>query len=146
MVQLQLNQHDPDRTIIEHDNGFTMVNTRLFEPGINPYVLPSQCEQVFYSEVPGKEGCSFVAIHDIRGRPVKYNLEEGNEEGLEEEDNDEDHNQHELDDHDDPEEDAQELVESDDVAYNSHEYYIDDDMMSIIELDDDDDMDKSLQC
>ena len=31
--RLRLNQHDPDRTIIEHDSGFTMVNTRLFEPG-----------------------------------------------------------------------------------------------------------------
>ena len=53
---LRLNQRDPDRTIIEHDNGFTMVNTRLFEPGIEPYVLPSQCEHVFYSEVLGKVG------------------------------------------------------------------------------------------
>ena len=41
---LQLNQCDPDRTIIEHDNGFTMVNKRLFETGTKPYVLPSQCE------------------------------------------------------------------------------------------------------
>ena len=30
--RLQLNQHDPNKTIIKHDNGFTMVNTRLFEP------------------------------------------------------------------------------------------------------------------
>ena len=42
--RLRLNQCDPNRTIIEHDNGFTMVNTRLFEPGADPYVLPSQCE------------------------------------------------------------------------------------------------------
>ena len=54
--RLLLNQRDPDRTIIEHDNGFTMVNTRLFEPGTEPYVLPIQCEHVFYSEVPGKAG------------------------------------------------------------------------------------------
>ena len=47
--RLQFNQRDPDRTIIEHDNGFTMVNTRLFEPGTKPYVLLSQCEQVFDS-------------------------------------------------------------------------------------------------
>ena len=39
--RLRLNQRDPDRTIIEHDNGFTMVNTRLFELGMDPYVLPS---------------------------------------------------------------------------------------------------------
>ena len=88
---LRLNQRDLDRTIIEHDNGFTMVNTRLFEPGTEPYVLPSQCEQVFYSEVPGKAVWSFVVRHDPRGRSVKYNMEEGNEEGLEEEDDDEDH-------------------------------------------------------
>ena len=72
--------------MIEHDNRFTMVNTRLFELGIDPYVLPIQCEHVFYSEVPGRGGWSFVVRHDPRGRPVKYNVEEGNEEGLEEED------------------------------------------------------------
>ena len=54
--RLRMNQRDPDRTIIEYDNGFTMVNTMLFEPGTNPYVLLSQCEEVFYLEVPGKEG------------------------------------------------------------------------------------------
>jgi hypothetical protein len=31
--RLQMNEHDPDRTVIEHANGFTMVNTRTFEPG-----------------------------------------------------------------------------------------------------------------
>ena len=69
--RLRLNQRDPDRTIIEHDNGFTMVNTRLFKPGTDPYVLPSRCEQVFYSEVPSKVGWSFVVRHDPKGRPVK---------------------------------------------------------------------------
>ena len=64
--RLRLNQHDPDRTIIEHDNGFTMEKTRLFEPGTEPYVLPSQCEQVFYSEVPGKAGWSFFVRHNLR--------------------------------------------------------------------------------
>ena len=98
-------QRDPNRTIIEHDNGFTMVNTRMFEPGIEPYVLRSQCEQVFYSEVPGKAGWSFVVRHDPRGRLVKQNVEEGIEEGLKEEDNVED-DQHELDDHV-PEEDVE---------------------------------------
>ena len=43
-----MHEHDHERTVIEHDNGFTMVNTREFEPGIEPYVLPSQYEQVFY--------------------------------------------------------------------------------------------------
>ena len=76
-----------------------MVNTRLLEPGKEPYVLPSQWEHIIYYEVPGKVGWSFVVRHDPRGRPIKYNLEEGNEEGLEEEDDDEDHDKHELDDH-----------------------------------------------
>ena len=46
--RLRLNQNDPDRMVIQHDNGFTMINTMSFEPvGDDPYVLPSQCEQVF---------------------------------------------------------------------------------------------------
>ena len=70
--RLRLNPNDLDRTVIEHDNGFTMVNTRLFAPvGDELYVLPSQCEQVFYSEVPHKPGWSFVVRHDQRGRPIK---------------------------------------------------------------------------
>ena len=68
--KLRLNQCDPDRTIIEHDNGFTMVNTRLFDSGTEPYVPPSQCEQVFYSEVLGKAGWSFVVRHYPRGRLI----------------------------------------------------------------------------
>ena len=64
----------------EHANGFTMVNRRALELGIEPYVLPSQCEQVFYSEVPSKEGWSYIVRYDPRGRSVKYNP-------LEEEDN-----------------------------------------------------------
>ena len=103
----QLKQCDPNRTIIEHDNGFNMVNTRLFEPGMYPYVLPIQCEQVFYSEFPGKAGQSFVVRHDPRGRPVKYNLDDGNEEGsMEEEYDDEEHDQLELAVNDDPTEDV----------------------------------------
>ena len=47
-----------------------MVNARLFEPGTEPYVLPSHCEHVFYSKVPGRGGWSFVVRHDPRGRPV----------------------------------------------------------------------------
>ena len=41
---LRINECDPERTVIQHDNGFTMVNTRTFEPGLEIYVLPSQCE------------------------------------------------------------------------------------------------------
>ena len=48
-------------------------STRELEPGTEPYVLPSQCEQVFYSKVPGKVGWSYIVRYDPRGRPVKYN-------------------------------------------------------------------------
>ena len=39
-----MNECDLERTIIEHANRFTMVNTRALEPKIEPYVLPIQCE------------------------------------------------------------------------------------------------------
>ena len=113
-----------------------MVNTRLFEPRADPCALPSQCEQVFYSKVPGKADWSFVVRHDPRGKSVKYNLDDANEEGSLEEGYDDalEHDQHELDDGDDPAEDVlQETVEFDDVANNSDEIYIDDDTMSIID-------------
>jgi hypothetical protein len=86
--RLRMHERDPERTVIEHDNGFTMVNTRAFEPGTEPYVLPSQCEQVFYSEVPGKAGWSYVVRYDPRGRPVKYNHVAEDEDNNEEEDHD----------------------------------------------------------
>ena len=69
--RLWLNQQDPGRPIIEHDNGFAMINTRFFEPRMKPYFLPSQCEHVFYSEVPGIAGWSFAVRHDPRGRLIK---------------------------------------------------------------------------
>ena len=68
-----MHEHDPERNFIEHANGFTMLNTRAFELGTEPYVLPSQCEQVFYSEVPDKAGWSYVVRYNPRGRLVKYN-------------------------------------------------------------------------
>ena len=108
---------------------------------MDPYVLQSQCEHVFYLEVLGKAGWSFVVRHDPRGRLIKYNIEKGNKEvNLEEEDDAEEHDQHELYDHDDLEEYFQELVESDDATDNAHEDYINDDMMITTDLDDDDDM------
>ena len=79
--RLRLNQRDLDINIIEPDNEFTMVNTRLFEPGTKPYVLTSQCEYVVYSEVPSRQGWSFAVRHDPRGRPVKYDLDDANAEG-----------------------------------------------------------------
>ena len=79
-----MNEHDPDRTVILLNIGFTMVNTRLFDPRIDCYVLPSQCEQVFYSQVPSRVGWSFVVRYDPRGRTIKYNVVE--EDDIEEED------------------------------------------------------------
>lgn len=76
MVHLQMNEHDLDRTIIQHDNRFTMVNTRSFEPWTYHYVFPRQCEHVFYSKALGRGGWSFVVIYDPRGRTIKYNVEE----------------------------------------------------------------------
>ena len=72
---LQMNERDPERTVIENSNGFTMVNTRELELGIEPYVLPSQCKQVFCSEVLCKAGWSYIVRYDPRGRLVKYNAE-----------------------------------------------------------------------
>ena len=40
------------------------------------YVFPSQCEQVFYSNVPGERDWPFVVRYDPRGRPVKYTVDE----------------------------------------------------------------------
>ena len=42
--RLQMNERALDRIVIKHDNRFTMVNTRSFEPVIDCNVLPSQCE------------------------------------------------------------------------------------------------------
>ena len=79
--RLRLNRNDPDRTVIEHDSGFTMINTRSFElVEDDPYVLPSQCKQVFYFGIPHKLGWSFFVRHDPRGRLVKYNVMEENTE------------------------------------------------------------------
>jgi hypothetical protein len=65
-----------------------MVNKREFELGIEPYVLPSQCDQVFYSKVPSKGGWSYVFRYDPRGRPINYNHVAEDEDNNEEEDHD----------------------------------------------------------
>ena len=44
-----MNEFDPERTVIERSNGFTVVNTRQIEPGKDPYFLLGQCEEVFVS-------------------------------------------------------------------------------------------------
>jgi hypothetical protein len=46
--------------------------TTVFERGHDRYVFRSQCEQVFYSNVPGERDWSFVVRYDPIGRPVKY--------------------------------------------------------------------------
>jgi hypothetical protein len=53
---LWINECDSERTVIQHDHFFTMVNTRRFDSSLESSVLPSQCEQVFYCEVPAKLG------------------------------------------------------------------------------------------
>ena len=60
-----------------------MINTRSFEPITDHYVLPRQCEHVFYLEVPGRVSWSFFVRYDPRGRTVKYNVVE--EDDIEEE-------------------------------------------------------------
>ena len=74
--KIRMNECDPDRTFTEHDNGFIMVNTRSFELRIDHYFLSSRCEHVFYSEILGMVGWSFVVRYDLRGRPLKYNVVE----------------------------------------------------------------------
>jgi hypothetical protein len=49
-----------------------MIKTTVFEIGHDSYVFPSQCEQVFYSNVPGDRDWSFVVRYDPRGRSIKY--------------------------------------------------------------------------
>ena len=42
-----MHERDPKRTVIEHANGFTMVNTRAFEPGTEPYVFQFNVSKYF---------------------------------------------------------------------------------------------------
>jgi hypothetical protein len=80
-----MHEHDEERTIIQHANGFPIIKTMMFERGHDrSYVFPSQCEQVFYSKVLGERDWSFVVRYDPRGRPIKYIVEE--EDDIEEED------------------------------------------------------------
>ena len=69
-----------------------MVSTRNVELGLEPYVVPSQCGQVFYLQVPGRAGWSYVVRYDPRGRSVKYFVEE--EDDIEDEDGIEEHLTH----------------------------------------------------
>jgi hypothetical protein len=78
-----MHERNEERIVIQHANGFPMIKTMMFERGHDHYVFPSQCEQVFYSKVPGERDWSFVVIYDPRGRPIKYTVEE--EDDIEEE-------------------------------------------------------------
>jgi hypothetical protein len=52
--RLRMHEHDEERTVIQHANGFSMIKTTVFEKKNDRYVFPNQCEQIFYSKVPGK--------------------------------------------------------------------------------------------
>jgi hypothetical protein len=67
-----MHERDEERTIFQHANGFPMIKTTVFERGHDRYVFPSQCEQVFYSNVLGERDWSFVSRYDPRGRRIKY--------------------------------------------------------------------------
>ena len=111
---IRINERDIERNVIEKANGFTMVNSRELELGIQPYVLPSQCEQVFYSKVLGKAGWSYIVRYDPRRILVKYNALE--EEDIVEEEGDTDQEQLAIDVDMSDEESYQEVDNPNDVA------------------------------
>ena len=71
-----MHEHDEERTVIQHANDFFIIKTTVFGGRNYHYVFLSQCEQVFYSKVPGERDWSFVVRYDPRGRPIKYIVEE----------------------------------------------------------------------
>jgi hypothetical protein len=82
--RLRMHEHDEEITFIQDANIFPMNKTMVFEKTNDRYVFPSQCEQVFYSKVPGKRDWSFFVRYDPRGRPLKYTIDE--EDDIKEED------------------------------------------------------------
>jgi hypothetical protein len=74
--RLGMHEHDYERTIIQHAHGFMMIKKIVFEKTNDRYVFAGQCEQVFYSKVPGKRDWSFVVRYDPRGRRLKYIVDE----------------------------------------------------------------------
>jgi hypothetical protein len=70
--RLQMHERDEERNIIQHDNGFLMIKKMVFERGHDRYVFPSQCDQIFYSNVPCERDWSFVVRYDPRGRTITY--------------------------------------------------------------------------
>jgi hypothetical protein len=96
--RLRMHEHDEERIVIQHANGFPMIKTTMFERGHDRYVFPSQREQVFYSNVPGERDWSFVVRYDLRGRPIKYtHLQE--EDDIEDQEDDSTEYQAKLKDH-----------------------------------------------
>jgi len=61
-----------ERTIIDHENGISMINTTMYKLDTKPYILPTQCENVFVSRVLGRASWLYVVRFDPRGRPIKY--------------------------------------------------------------------------
>jgi hypothetical protein len=81
--RLQMHEHDGERTIIQHANGFLMIKKTIFEKENDCYFFPSQCEQFFYSKLLGKRDWSFDVRYDPRGRTIKHIVDE--EDDIEEE-------------------------------------------------------------
>jgi hypothetical protein len=107
-----------------------MIKTTVFEKTNDRYVFQSQCEQVFYSNVPGRRDWSFVVRYDPRGRPIKYTIYE--EDDIEEEDDVLELEQEEygsIDEEDEEDEDNAPVLDDD----------IDEDMLENDNDDDDDD-------
>jgi hypothetical protein len=50
-----MHERDEKITFIQHANKFPMIKKMVFERGHDRYVFPSQCEWVFYSNVPGEK-------------------------------------------------------------------------------------------
>ncbi|MCH3075630.1 DUF4216 domain-containing protein, partial [Listeria monocytogenes] len=85
--------------VIQHDNEFLMINRSFERVGDEPYVLPSQCEKVFYSKVPHKRGWTFFVRYDPRGRSINHNaMEEEDTEEVEDDVNDDEDDDVAIDD------------------------------------------------
>jgi hypothetical protein len=138
--RLRMHERDEERTVIQHANGFPMIKTTMFERGHDRYVFPSQCEQVFYSNVPGERDWSFVVRYDPRGRPIKYtHLQE--EDDIEDQEDDSTEYQTEPEDHggstDEEDEEDHDLGIGDNIAIPDDD--VDENMLEN-DIDDDDDI------
>ena len=62
-----------EKTIFQHNNGFSMINTSRFEATSEPsYVFPNQCDQMFLIPNLEQPGWSFAIDYDPRGRRVTF--------------------------------------------------------------------------